>query len=220
MKDEACLQRWEEIVSRVKKHPDGWRATKHSYICSQHFEKEDYILSPSAEGSCRLKRNATPSLFKLTCRPFSYNITEDARCRVEMPENNHVGRKRSICPEMVLHNLKKSKVDVNYSTILKQSKNMEISNKQLKAKVRNLQQQLWRCKTRISNMSDIINNLQDDLVIKTEVADRLHKSFDKLQLSIFYNSKNNTMTPPCGRRTQTTSKNFHSHYTLLLSQSL
>ena len=199
MKDEARLQRWEEIVSRVKKHPDGWRATKHSYICTQHFEKEDYILSPPAEGSCRLKRNATPSLFKLTCRPFSYNITEDARCRVEMPENNHAGRKRSM-PQDGTAQPKKSKVDVNYSTIFKQSKNMETSNKQLKAKVRNLQQQLQRCKTKISNMSDIINNLQDDLVIKTEVADRLHKSFDKLQLSIFYNSKNNTMTPPCGRR--------------------
>ena len=46
----------------------------------------------------------------------------------------------------------------------------------------------------------MINNLQENLEIKTEIADRLHKSFDKLQLSIFYNSKNNTMTPPCGRR--------------------
>ena len=116
-----------------------------------------------------------------------------------MPENNHAGRKRSM-PQDGTAQPKKSKLDVNYSTIFKQSKNMEISNKQLKAKVRNLQQQLGRCKTKISNMSDIINNLQDDLVIKTEVADRLHKSFDKLQLLIFYNSKNNTMTPPCGRR--------------------
>ena len=44
LKDEALLQRWEEIVSRVKNHPDAWRATKHSYICSQNFEKEDYIF--------------------------------------------------------------------------------------------------------------------------------------------------------------------------------
>ena len=51
---------------------------------------------------------------------------------------------------------------------------MEISNKQLKAKVRNLQQQLRRCKTILSIMIDIINNLKDNLVIKTEIADRLH----------------------------------------------
>ena len=66
MKDEKRLQRWEEIVKRVKNVADGWRATKHSYICSRHFEKEDYVQPPSEARSCRLKRNATPSLFKLT----------------------------------------------------------------------------------------------------------------------------------------------------------
>ena len=63
-----------------------------------------------------------------------------------MPENNHAGRKRSM-PQDGTAQPTKSKVDVNYGTIFKQSKNMEISNKQLKAKVRNLQQQLRRCKT-------------------------------------------------------------------------
>ena len=199
MKDKARLSRWEEIVSRVKNYPDGWRATRHSYICSQHFENEDYILPPSEAGSCRLKRNATPSLFKLTCKPFTYNTTEEARCRIEMPEDNHAGRKRSM-PQDTAAQSKKSKVNISQSKILRESNSMEISNKQLKAKVRNLQQQLRRCKTKLSNMSDIINNLQDNLVIKTEIADRLHKSFDKLQLSIFHNAKNNTMTSPCGRR--------------------
>ena len=49
-------------------------------------------------------------------------------------------------------------------------------------------------------MADIINNLQDDLVIKSEIADRLHTSFDTLQLSIFHNAKNNTTISPNGRR--------------------
>ena len=199
MKDEKRLQRWEEIVKRVKNVPDGWRATKHSYICSRHFEKEDYVQPPTEARSCRLKRNATPSLFKLTYTAFSYNITENARCRVGMPEDNHAGRKRSMTPGSPAQS-KKSKVDIDYGKLFKQSKNTEISNKQLKAKVRNLQQQLRRCKTKIANMSDIINNLQNDLIIKTEIADRLHKSFDKLQLSIFHNTKNNTLVSPCGRR--------------------
>jgi hypothetical protein len=38
------------------------------------------------------------------------------------------------------------------------------------------------------------------LIVKTEIADRLHASFDKLQLSIFHNAKNNTTTSTCGRR--------------------
>ena len=49
-------------------------------------------------------------------------------------------------------------------------------------------------------MADIINNLQDDLTIKSEIADRLHSSFDTLQLSIFHNTKHNTTVAPTGRR--------------------
>ena len=49
-------------------------------------------------------------------------------------------------------------------------------------------------------MSDVINSLEQNLIVKTEVADRLHASFDKLQLSIFHNAKNNTTISPCGRR--------------------
>ncbi|CAB4007012.1 THAP domain-containing 2-like, partial [Paramuricea clavata] len=49
-------------------------------------------------------------------------------------------------------------------------------------------------------MSDVINNLEQNLIVKTEIADRWHASFDKLQLSIFHNAKNNTTISPCGRR--------------------
>lgn len=40
-------------------------------------------------------------------------------------------------------------------------------------------------------MADIINNLQEELIIKT---------FAKLQLSIFQNVQNNSNSLPCGRR--------------------
>ena len=49
-------------------------------------------------------------------------------------------------------------------------------------------------------MSDVINSLEQNLIVKSDIADRLHASFDKLQLSIFNNAKNNTTTSPCGRR--------------------
>ena len=39
-------------------------------------------------------------------------------------------------------------------------------------------------------MLDVINSLEQNLIVKTEIADRLHASFDKLQLSIFNNTKN------------------------------
>ena len=48
-------------------------------------------------------------------------------------------------------------------------------------------------------MSDVIDSLGQNLIVKTEIANRLHASFDKLQLSIFNNTKNNTTISPCGR---------------------
>ena len=42
-------------------------------------------------------------------------------------------------------------------------------------------------------MSDVIDSLEQNLIVKTEIA-------DKLQLSIFNNTKNNTTISPCGRR--------------------
>ena len=62
-----------------------------------------------------------------------------------------------------------------------------LTNKTLKNKVKNLQQQLRRSKKKIG-------------IIKSEIADRLHTSFDTLQLSIFHNAKNNTTISPTGRR--------------------
>ena len=41
-------------------------------------------------------------------------------------------------------------------------------------------------------MADIMNDLKQNLIIKSEVADELHSTFDKLQVSIFYNTKNST----------------------------
>ena len=77
---------------------------------------------------------------------------------------------------------------------------LENTNKKLKRKIKNLQQQLRRSKKRMATMGDIISNLKENLMVKSEIADRLYASFDKLQLSIFHNTKNNNNTSACGRR--------------------
>ena len=92
-------------------------------------------------------------------------------------------------------------INKNYEKVFRVGSNdTEISNKQLKSKIRNLQQQLGRCNSKIANMSDVIDSLEQSLIVKTEIVDGLHASFDKLQLSIFNNTKNNTTISPCGRR--------------------
>ena len=44
-------------------------------------------------------------------------------------------------------------------------------------------------------MAELIDKLQEELIIKSDMADKLHASFDKIQLSIFQNVK-----MLCGRR--------------------
>ena len=64
----------------------------------------------------------------------------------------------------------------------------EITNKKLKSKMKNLQQQKdYKNGRHYEQFTTKLN-----YSIKSEVADELHTTFDKLKLSIFYNTKNNT----------------------------
>jgi hypothetical protein len=44
----------------------SWKATNYSRICSDHFEITEYIIPPSSNGTCRLKRKAIPSRSNIT----------------------------------------------------------------------------------------------------------------------------------------------------------
>ena len=62
-------------------------------------------------------------------------------------------------------------INKNYEKVFRvRSNDTEISNKKLKSKTRNLQQQLRRCKSKIANMPDVIDSLEQNLIVKTEIA--------------------------------------------------
>ncbi len=138
----------------------------------------------------------------LKIEPFPCHISGEATRRLQTECNNipvYTGQKRA--RQQDTPQPAKVQINNNYEKVFRMgSNNTEISNKQLKSKIRNLQQQLRRCKSKITKMSDVINSLEQNLIVKSDIADRLHASFDKLQLSIFNNAKNNTTTSPCGRR--------------------
>ncbi|CAB4022717.1 DNA transposase THAP9-like [Paramuricea clavata] len=210
LKDERHLEKWENIVKRARNDGQQWRATRHSYICSNHFEACDYTILPSSTGPCRLKKYAVPSLFKLEFKPQS--IPKEARSRLEMPEGSstHQGHKRPISCEHLLSTIYHDHCYGKRQKLIQQTplqeihgnscQDEEISKKQLKHKIKNLQQQLRRCKKKIGNMAELIDKLQEELIIKSDVADKLHASFDKIQLSIFQNVQKNSQSLPCGRR--------------------
>ena len=49
-------------------------------------------------------------------------------------------------------------------------------------------------------MAEIIENLQEELIIQSDIANLLQASFDQLQLSISRNVKKNSNCLPSGRR--------------------
>ena len=188
------------MVKRVRNGGNKWGATKQSFISSKHFEMDDYIKFPTADSiSYRLKRKAIPSLFKIQ-EPI--HISEEAKERLQKCENTPVytGQKRARQQDTASQPAK-VQINMNYEKVFRlKSNDTEISKSQLKSKIRNLQQQLRGCKSKIANMSDLITSLEQNLIVKTEIADRLHAAFDTLQLSILDNAKNNTTISPCGRR--------------------
>ena len=82
LKDQVRVGQWEDAVQKCRKNGKEWQATHHSFLCSKHFEIHDYTLLPSSTGTCRLKSNAIPTIFKIL--PTSNNIPDEAMDRLEM----------------------------------------------------------------------------------------------------------------------------------------
>lgn len=63
MKNEpVVLEQWENIVKQ--ENMLHWKATSSRRICSNHFERTDYIILPSSSIlACRLKSNALIQYF-------------------------------------------------------------------------------------------------------------------------------------------------------------
>ena len=63
MKNKAALECWEQFVQKVNLLDVPWKATREHRICSNHFQHSDYIIPPSQNGTCRLKKYVMPSRF-------------------------------------------------------------------------------------------------------------------------------------------------------------
>ena len=212
------LEKWENAVMKINNNGQVWRATRYSFICN-HFERLDYIVPPTtAEETCRLKKNAVPSVFSILDIPNSSDLSDTERRRLGLP------RKRSLSPDESDSMSPAAKIlrEHNYArcnegpqddenlTEDEQGEEPDRSELQqkLRQKIKGLQQQLRRSKKKLQSMKDLILHLQEKLVISTEQAGILHAAFDNLQLSIFQNAKDNLSSTPTGRRYSDEVKEF------------
>ena len=168
-------------------------------MCSSHFScKNDYIIPPSHDGTCRLKHNAVPTIFlQRTCS--NHGISWMARRHMENPWDaqqmttaDKVSHDRQYCKHVEPEGMGTERSDLE---------------DKLKRKIKSLQQQLRRTKAKQETMNDIIK-LQQKSILTTDDAQNLNAEFDEIQLSIFKDAKNNVSCLPNGRRYSDIVKEF------------
>ena len=203
--NKPLLEKWENII-RSENNDKEWQATSASRICSKHFSTCDYIVAPSKDSSCRIKKNAVPTIFSTTVSD-NYGISKTSRKK--LVNHCHLQSLTSMSSkEKVSHDHTYCQSSTTIDENIHQNAERPDLKIKLKRKIKSLQQQLRRTKAKQQTMSDIINELQQKLVMSSEDAEMMHCQFDAIQLSIFRDTKNNVARAPCGRRYSDIVKEF------------
>jgi len=140
LKNNVLLKHWENYVAKVNKKP--WQANQYSRICSKHFQLGDYILPPSSNNTCRLKKYAFPSVSPVLSDPPTTTEHDE--------ELNRRINKRP-CPaheNINLHQEKRPRFATRDDLQIK-----------LQQKIRTLQQKLRRTKKKMNTMHEVIQFL-------------------------------------------------------------
>ena len=71
------LEKWESTVMEINNNGQVWRATRYSLICSNHFQRLDYIDPPtSVTETCRLKKRCSTISISILDIPNSSDLSE------------------------------------------------------------------------------------------------------------------------------------------------
>ena len=208
LKDQVLLEKWENAVMRINNNSQLWKATRFSFICSNHFDQQDYVIPPSSDKTCRLKKYAVPSVFSSSEQPTAMGLSDAQKNRLGISRKHHLPRDESDAMSPA------AKIFLNHNYARKQQENtssqddltVEVEEQdkpdleqKLKQKIKNLQQKLRRSKKKLQSMADLVSHLQQKLVISSEQAGILNAAFGSLQLSLFKATKNNATNNPSAR---------------------
>ena len=153
----SLLQKWESIVREINNTPD-WKATRFTHVCSNHFPKQEYIIPASQNGPCRLKNTALPSIFS-TQWSNNYGISRSLRKKLGSP--CHLSPLTTLSPaDVVSHDHSYCKRSDTIDNSLNHDAERPALEQKLKRKIKSLQQQLRRTKTKKQTMADIIHELE------------------------------------------------------------
>lgn len=179
------LEEWENFVKDANKIDAEWKANCSSRICSDHFEPDNYIIPPSSNATCRLKRRAIPSVCLVS---NTTNIPYELQSRIgpcykrPMPPSDN---------EDLLPPEKIPKVSAE--------ERRDELQKKLKHRIKELQQQLRRSKKKAKTMGEVIKTLEEKLVIDSKEAECLCSTFKNTHLEFLYNFRDNVNASPSAR---------------------
>ncbi len=163
MKNNALLKCWENYVQKFNKKP--WQANQYSRSCSKHFQSTDYILPPSSNNTCRLKKYAFPS---------GPPVHSDSPTLTTHDEELNRGIVQSM--KVLLYLQKKDQDVLRVMTEMNYTPNYNI-------KIRTLQQKLRRTKKKMNTMHEVIQFLEEKLVLNPKESEALQstliESFEK-----------------------------------------
>ena len=203
---------------RINSNSQLWKATQFGFICSNHFEQQDYVIAPSSDKTCRLKKYAVPSVFSSLEQPTAMGLSDAQKNRLGISRKHHLPRDESdalsLAAKVFLdHNYARKQLENTSSQddltveVEEQEDKPDLEQK-LKQKIKNLLQKLRRSKKKLQSMADLVSHLQQKLVISSEQARILHAAFGGLQLSLFKATKNNATNNPSARRYDDQVKEF------------
>ena len=192
LKNNALLKCWENYVQKVNKKP--WQANQYSRLCSKHFQSTDYILPPSSNNTCRLKKYAFPS------GPPVHSDSPTLTAHDE--ELNRRINKRP-CPANESATLPPEKRPRCAS-----SDDRDELHTKLQQKIRTLQQKLRRTKKKMNTMHEVIQFLEEKLVLNPKESEALQSTLNNTQLKFLYNFKDNIKSTPSARRYSDEIKEF------------
>jgi hypothetical protein len=157
-----------------------WQADKYSRLCSKHFQSTDYILPPSSNNTCRLKKYAFPS---------NSTVPSDPPTLVAHDEELNMRINKRPCPvNAILPPEKRPRV-------VPGDERDDLHNR-LQKKIRSLQQKLRRTKKKMNTMHEVIQFLEEKLVLNSEESQALQSTLNNTQFKFLYNFKDNIKSNP------------------------
>lgn len=219
MKNELRTTEWIKAINRK-----GFKPSTSSRICSDHFMLDDFKDSPGGSYRLYLTDKACPSKFPKTFyeshkKKNKLTSTEESTCSqnvdcildTEVSENTSVHNDEiTISRDNLLITPSKIRRTLFYtSPRFRRKKQPETPTKsRLRKKIKFLQLKARRNKCKISNLKDLVKDLQEKQLLEKDSVSLLLDKFEDLPQEIVGNMIKNKIRKKTGCRYSKTIKEF------------